>query len=213
MNTKRRNFWMNVALSVFFLLTTISIFLGEEPDTAAGQAVSDATVRQMWSAVHYIAGTLFLIGCAIHTGFHWKWIRNVLVRRPKKLAERFVINLVVDIWLFVIFLLCGAAGLVIWLMEGILPNPFVLSLEVWDNLHLWTGRIMLLGVVVHLACHWKSIVSPFRRKPKTDVSKRQQQPMDTTNAYKTPKPQERPENRTLCTDGYAHSARAPGSKR
>ncbi len=32
------------------------------------------------------------------------------------------------------------------------------SREIWSNLHTWTSVVMIAGVVVHLALHWKWIV-------------------------------------------------------
>jgi hypothetical protein len=62
------------------------------------------------------------------------------------------------------------------LMQGFLPNPFVLSLRAWSGLHRLTGMVMFLIMLVHLAQHWKWIVSATRHCLETGASKRQQQP-------------------------------------
>jgi hypothetical protein len=120
-----------------------------------------------------VAGALMLIGSAVHIALHWEWIQAVVIRSPRKLAKRVRAKRGIDIWLFVFAILCGVTGVMALLMRGIIPNPFVLSLRAWSGLHRLTGMMMLLIMLVHLAQHWKWIVSATRRYLEIGASKRQ----------------------------------------
>jgi len=40
----------------------------------------------------------------------------------------------------------------------------------WSDLHMWGGVAMIIGATIHLAYHWKWVVSMFRRMLKAMVS-------------------------------------------
>ena len=180
MNKNKFNFWFDVVLFVFFLVTMVSLF-GTKRTEALDQ---EPFVLQTRIVVHSVAGALMLIGSAVHIALHWEWIKAVVIRSPRKLAKRVRAKRGIDIWLFVSSILCGVTGLMALLMQcpepvegwGIIPNPFVLSLRAWSGLHRLTGMMMFLIMLVHLAQHWKWIVSATRRRLETGASKRQQQP-------------------------------------
>ena len=171
--------------SCFFLVTTVSL-CGTERAEAFDQ---EPFILQTRVVVHSVAGALMLIGSAVHIALHWEWIQAVVIRSPRKLAKRVRAKRGIDIWLFVFAILCGVTGVMALLMqcpepvegpvlsmvEGreIIPNPFVLSLRAWSGLHRLTGMMMFLIMLVHLAQHWKWIVSTTRRRLETGASKRQ----------------------------------------
>ena len=117
-----------------------------------------------------------LIGSAVHIALHWEWIKAVVIRSPRKLANRVRAKRGVDIWLFIFAILCGVTGVMALLMQRFLPNPFLLSLRAWSGLHRLTGMMMFLFMLIHLAQHWKWIVSATHRYLEIGTSKRQQQP-------------------------------------
>ena len=59
--------------------------------------------------------------------------------------------------------------------RGIIPSPLLLSLRAWSGLHRLSGMMMFLIMLIHLAQHWKWIVSAIRRCLEIEASKRQQQ--------------------------------------
>jgi hypothetical protein len=187
-NKNELNFWFDVVLFVLFLVTIISLF-GTKRTDALDQ---EPFILQTRVVVHSVAGALMLIGSAVHIALHWEWIQAVVIRSPRKLAKRVRAKRGIDIWLFVFAILCGVTGVMALLMQcpepvegpvlslvegrGIIPNPVVLSLRAWSGLHRLTGMMMFLIMLVHLAQHWKWIVSTTRRRLEIGASKRQQQP-------------------------------------
>ena len=163
--------------SCFFLVTTVSL-CGTERAEAFDQ---EPFILQTRVVVHSVAGALMLIGSAVHIALHWEWIQAVVIRSPRKLAKRVRAKRGIDIWLFVFAILCGVTGVMTLLMQcpepvegrGFLPNPFALSLRAWSGLHRLTGMVMFLTMLVHLAQHWKWIVSTTRRCLEIGTSKRQ----------------------------------------
>jgi hypothetical protein len=187
-NKNKLNFWFDVVLFVFFLVTIVSLF-GTERAEAFDQ---EPFILQTRVVVHSVAGALMLIGSAVHIALHWEWIQAVVIRSPRKLAKRVRAKRGIDIWLFVFAILCGVTGVMALLMQcpepvegpvlsivegrGIIPNTFVLSLRAWNGLHRLTGTVMFLIMLIHLAQHWKWIVSAPRRYLKISAGSREQQP-------------------------------------
>ncbi len=78
------------------------------------------------------------------------------------------LNYVLDAVIGVAFLLSGATGVAFLLMgsggyQGGRNTSFgtaLLSLSrgTWSDLHTWASLVMITGVVVHLALHWKWII-------------------------------------------------------
>jgi hypothetical protein len=179
MNKNKFNFWFDVLLFVFFLVTMVSLFGGER----AYVLDQKPFILQTRVVVHSVAGALMLIGSAVHIALHWEWIKTVVIRSPRRLAKRVRAKRGIDIWLFVSSVLCGVTGLMALLMQcpepvegrGIIPSPFLLSLRAWSGLHRLSGMMMFLIILVHLAQHWKWIVSATRRCLEIEASRRQQQ--------------------------------------
>jgi hypothetical protein len=171
MNKNKFNFWFDVLLFAFFLVTMGSLFGGER----ANVLDQEPFILPARVVVHSVAGALMLIGSAMHIALHWEWIKTVVIRSPRRLAKRVRAKRGIDIWLFVSSVLCGVTGVMALLMQGFFPNPFVLSLRAWSGLHRLSGMTMFLIIFVHLAQHWKWIVSATRRCLEIEASKRQQQ--------------------------------------
>jgi hypothetical protein len=180
MNKNKFNFWFDVILFVFFLVTMVSL-LGRGRADAVDQ---EAFMLQTRIVVHSVAGSLMLMGSAVHIALHWEWIKAVVMRSPKELAKRVRAKRGIDIWLFVFAILCGLTGWMALLMRcpepvegrGIISNPFLLSLRACSGLHRLTGTVMFLIMLIHLAQHWKWIVSAPRRYLKISAGSREQQP-------------------------------------
>jgi hypothetical protein len=148
MNKNGKCFWLDVVLLVLFVLTVVSLF---------GQG-------QIATRVHYIAGTLLVIGSVVHVVWHWDWIKaNVLRRRPRELGKKVRALRRIDLWLFLFYFLCSVSGLIFWPMEVAgLAGP-IFPLERWGALHRWTGVMMFLVMIPHLGHHMKWLVCMARR--------------------------------------------------
>ena len=101
MNKNKRNFWLDLVLLALFVLTVGSIFAG----------------GQIWARIHYIAGTLMLLGSIIHLVWHWSWIKAKVLHYPQNVNKETRANRRINIALFIFFFLCGVSGLIVWFME------------------------------------------------------------------------------------------------
>ena len=82
------------------------------------------------------------------------------------------INLILDTVIAAAFLLSALSGIVMLLVPGGYQggrNPYYgtevlwLGHEQWSDLHTWGSLVMIAGVLVHLALHWKWIVCMVRK--------------------------------------------------
>jgi hypothetical protein len=172
MNRSKLNFWLDVILFVSFFITIASLFGGGR----RGAVDPNMPIQQTRLIAHYVAGTLMLLGSALHIALHWEWVKVVILRSPRKLARRVRTNRGIDIVLFLLFALCGLTGWVVWPVAEIIPGPFRLSLKDWSDMHRLTGMIMFLILVLHLALHWKWILCTARRYLKPVASNIRQRP-------------------------------------
>lgn len=78
------------------------------------------------------------------------------------------LNYLIDVVIGLAFALSGATGLAFLLMgsggyqggrnPGYATALLGLSRQTWSDLHTWASVVMVVGVVVHFAFHWKWIV-------------------------------------------------------
>lgn len=97
------------------------------------------------------------------------------------MANKARINYILDVVIALAFILSAVSGLVLWLggsggyQGGRNPAYHATILSVsraaWHDLHLWTSLVMMAGVGLHLALHWRwilcmtrDIFSPRRRR-------------------------------------------------
>ena len=82
-------------------------------------------------------------------------------------------NLLTDAAIGVAFLVEAVSGFVLWL---VLPHggfqggrnlayarTLIVSRDTWLWLHDWFAVVMMLGVLIHLALHWRWIICMFRK--------------------------------------------------
>jgi hypothetical protein len=71
-------------------------------------------------------------------------------------------NFWLDITIFIVFIVTAITGLMLWLL---IPSGqgsgwltfWGLTRRQWVDVHNWVGLVMLLGVIIHLALHWRWI--------------------------------------------------------
>ena len=83
------------------------------------------------------------------------------------------LNYLLDTVIGLAFLLSSATGIAFLLMGsggyqgGRNPNYTTallgLSRETWSDLHTWASLVMMAGVVVHLAFHWRWIICATKK--------------------------------------------------
>jgi hypothetical protein len=140
MKTLPARFINAIVLSILFFLTAFSL-IGVEHDSTS-----------FWTDVHIWAGSLMLIGAAVHLMTNLDWVRAVFSRPSKSLNLQTRRNKRTDLGLFVTGSICAATGF------RLLFAP----LHHLNHLHTMSGMFMLLLMLTHLALHWQWLVNTIR---------------------------------------------------
>ena len=146
-----RNLLVDAAIFVGFLLAT-------DPH-ATGQAI------------HEGLGIAFGVGIVTHLLLHWKWIVNVARRFVRRLPGQVRINSLLNSLLFVTVTLIIFSGIMI---SKVVLSTFGLSGShdaIWRWLHTSATNTALIIVGLHVALHWKWIVSTIKRYVVQPLSK------------------------------------------
>lgn len=113
--------------------------------------------------IHEWLGVAFVAGLLTHLLFHWQWIASVTAQFFKKLWHDSRLNYVVNL-LFLV-LMTGV------LLSGLMISESVLAVlgirlernPVWEGLHRSLSDAVVLVLGLHLALHWKWIVTQLDR--------------------------------------------------
>ena len=111
MKSKPVRFGRAIVLSILFFVTIFSLFGGRDG--------SDASTRNM---VHIWAGSLMLIGSAVHLATNLDWVRAGFSRPMNSLKKRVRQNRRTDLCLFISGLICAIAGMLWLLLSQATPN-------------------------------------------------------------------------------------------
>jgi hypothetical protein len=114
-------------------------------------------------AIHEWLSIALIAAVITHLLLHWKWIAQVTRRLLKRLPGQSRLNYVVNILFFVDVTLAIFSGLMI--SEEALP---LLGIHIqrdffWRTLHTLTADWALFILGLHVALHWKWIVSAIKR--------------------------------------------------
>jgi NAD-dependent dihydropyrimidine dehydrogenase PreA subunit len=86
-----------------------------------------------------------------------------------RVSKRALVNFVVDSAIAVAFVISAVSGLVFlvpagWLtLTGSSASALGIEYATWRTLHDWTAVIMIVGVVLHTALHWKWVTMMVKR--------------------------------------------------
>lgn len=97
--------------------------------------------------IHDQVGVLMLFFFAVHMVLNWKWILNTTKKFSKK-GKKIKENYIVDLILFIQFILVGGSGLFMYFYHH--AGGYMLRF-----IHDQIGVIMLCFFVVHVALHWR----------------------------------------------------------
>ncbi|MFC1875283.1 DUF4405 domain-containing protein [Chloroflexota bacterium] len=142
--------------------------------------------RYLWVEYHAWISVILASIVLIHIIIHWKWIIEITKRiikhireRRKNITERYITVST----LFILFTFQVFSGCVIWLIlprgaddyvemiAGIGRTFWWLQRDVWSDLHAWVAAINLALVVLHIALHWRWIVSMTLGKKQVEVKR------------------------------------------
>jgi len=125
--------------------------------------------------IHEWLGLACGVGIITHLLLHWKWIVNVVRRYFRKLPGQVRINSILNTVLFIALTLIIFSGLMI---SKVVLSTFGLSGShdaIWRWLHTSATNVTLIIVGLHVALHWKWIVSTIKRYAWQPIFGRRQQ--------------------------------------
>ena len=124
-------------------------------------------------ALHEWLGLSFAGAVVAHLVLHWKWMVHVTRRFFGKLALQARINYILNVLLFFSMATLAFSGLVISRVAA--PDLLALaaSERIWRGLHEVSANLSFALIGLHLALHWKWILSMFGKylvKPVTALA-------------------------------------------
>lgn len=114
-------------------------------------------------ALHEWLSFVFIPVILAHVVLDWKWIVNVTKRFVKNLKGELRFNYILDIALFILMVTVIFSGILI--SEEALPFfGFTIVINAfWVDLHAASANFLMITMGIHLAMHWKWIVSTTNR--------------------------------------------------
>lgn len=114
-------------------------------------------------AIHeWLSIGLALVIC-VHAALSWEWIGITAKRLFAKAKAASKLNLVVDIVLFLAFVVVMLSGLLISRVALSVLGIHVTAGGVWRVLHSLSADIALWALAIHFALHWSWIAETTRR--------------------------------------------------
>ncbi|HTP11253.1 MAG TPA: DUF4405 domain-containing protein [Anaerolineae bacterium] len=119
--------------------------------------------RTTGQTIHEWLGLAFGVGIMTHLLLHWQWIVNAVRRFFSKPRGQVRINALLNSLLFIAMTLIIFSG---FMISKVVLNTFGLSGShdmIWRWLHTSATNVALIIVGLHVALHWKLILSTIRR--------------------------------------------------
>ncbi|MFK7804197.1 MAG: DUF4405 domain-containing protein, partial [Anaerolineae bacterium] len=113
--------------------------------------------------IHEWISFVVIVPLFIHLIMDWKWIVSITKRLFKSVPAETRFNYILDWLLLFLFVVATFTGVLI--SEAALPS---LGINVvidpfWSSLHGTSANLMMIILGVHLAMHWKWIVTNFKK--------------------------------------------------
>jgi len=160
MSRTERNFWLDIAIFITLLTTTITgifLWLVISHDLSV---VFLGFSRTAWIAAHAYSGVIGLGGIVLHIDWHWVWLKAMRGRALKEMTPKLRANRVVDRIMWIVFITTNIFGAISWIIYYLSDNYVVNGA---DRLHVVSGLIWVFLAIAHLCLHWKWILSANRR--------------------------------------------------
>lgn len=113
--------------------------------------------------IHEWLSVALAAALVVHLLLHWEWVVKITLQFFRKLFHASRLNYVVDIVLWVAFVLVMLSGLLISRSVLAVVGIRVAESPVWRFLHSWSADVLVLAVGLHFALHWKWIVATLKR--------------------------------------------------
>lgn len=113
--------------------------------------------------LHELIGLGFGVGLLVHIVLHWRWIVNITLHFFRKLFHESRFNYLLNLILFVDLLVATVTGIAISRTLGLNLGLDRSLMQSWQRLHIQTSELSLLIVALHVAVHWRWIVTHARK--------------------------------------------------
>lgn len=114
--------------------------------------------------LHEWLGLGLLVVFLVHCALHYDWIIEVLRGIAKNPTHARQGNLVLDLFIVIVFAVVTVSGV---LVSGAVLPTFGLYADgyyFWDPLHAISAKVLLALLLVHVAVHWKWLLSFFKQE-------------------------------------------------
>lgn len=155
LNSTKVNLWLDLSLFTAIMLALAPAFTG--------------------LAIHEWLSLALAVAVVVHLLLHWQWMVATTRRFLGRLTGPARINFVLNIVLFIAFVVVTLTGVLI--SQEALPF-FGLRLTVnraWEGLHRLSADLIVFVFGLHVALHWKWLLNALQRyavKPVLDWGKR-----------------------------------------
>ncbi len=188
---KTRNNWMiDSGLGISALIAMISgiyfLYLPAGGFQGGRNPMYGITIlfeRHTWDDLHMWGGIAMITIAAVHLTLHWSWVANMAKRAWKELTgQRATMNwrgrwnLILNTIVGISFLSASLSAVYFLFFPGgggITNTTVIFTRTAWDVIHTWSGVILTIAAVLHLAIHWswvtkvtRSIFRSGRRSPR-----------------------------------------------
>jgi hypothetical protein len=154
MKMNERFFWLDVTMFIGFFITVVSGFVLWPVTGFAGMD------RAIWLAVHEGSGVIGLLGVILHIIWHWDWLKALRGRSLRTLKKPVRTNRVIDRITWFAFIASNSFGMLAWLLSAIVPGEAII---IFSRIHVATGMVWLVFLVIHLVLHQKWIGATTKR--------------------------------------------------
>lgn len=134
---------LNIGLAILLIVTIFSLMNGHRHGESA------------WDAIHCLAGTMLLFGCALHLALHENWIKAVALNTPKNMSPSVRRSRQLFYGLLIAFIVCGLSGFATLIFSHGLAHLLLPLLCLWARIHDLSGMIFLGLNLYHMALHRK----------------------------------------------------------
>ena len=175
----RQNWWVDAILALGTIVAIVSslYFLAFPIGGYQGgrNFYYDFTVifsRQTWDIIHTWSGVAMIMAALIHILIHWGWITGtikrtwqVILKKRKGFGKRLSYNIILDVVIGLSFLICAISGVyfLYFVESGPVSNVILFNKITWDRIHTWSGVLMTITAILHIALHWNWITNITRK--------------------------------------------------
>lgn len=171
----RQNWWIDAILGVSALVAIVSslYFLafpvsGYQGGRNPYYGIKIILERHGWDFLHTWSGVAMILAALVHIIIHWGWITSttsrtwqVIIGKRKSFGSRLTYNIILDFTIAISFLICTISSLYFLFLPSSGQNGqvFIFDKITWDLIHTWSGVVMTMAAILHVALHWKWVTN------------------------------------------------------